>query len=158
MASPSVSERIDFEVPAVYAFDFLADPSTATVIDPAIREYRPDTEPMGEGTRTVVRFRMWGLPVRATSVVTDWEPGIRMRMASEHPARPAQVIATHRFDTAGDERCTYTWTIECVPVGRAGHLPARVLARFFRRNATAQQARFKAEVERRWRAGRADAG
>jgi hypothetical protein len=63
------------EVPAHYAFNFLADPATAKVIDPAILEYRPDPLPMRLGTRNAIRLRMWGVPLRATSIVQEWQPG-----------------------------------------------------------------------------------
>ena len=147
-----ISERVDLDVPSTYAFDFLADPSTATVIDPAIREYRPDSLPMRLGTRNVIRMRMWGLPVRAVSVVKTWEPGVRMVMENERPSRPVRVVATHRFDAAGADRCAYTWAIDLHPVGPLGPVAARVLGRFMGANAKAQQVRLKAEVERRWRA------
>jgi hypothetical protein len=152
VAALHVSESVDLDVPSGYAFDFLADPSTARIIDPAVREYRPDSVPMREGTRTDIRFRMWLVPVRAVSVVSQWEPGRRMVMESERPARPVRVTATHRFEPAGTDRCTYTWAIGLVPVGPLGPFAARLLARFMRTNATGQQERFKAEVERRWRA------
>lgn len=142
----------EFGVPAWYAFDFLADPATARVIDPAIREYRPDTVPMGVGTRTAVRFRMCGLPLRAVSVVREWEPGVHMVMASERPARPVRVTATHRFEALGDDRCRYTWEVRCEPAGPLGSVAATAFARFMRANAVAQQERFRAAVERRWAA------
>ena len=157
MATVHVSESVDLDVPSGYAFDFLADPSTARIIDPAVREYRPDSVPMREGTRTDIRFRMWGLPVRAVSVVRCWDPGGRLVMVSERPTRPVRVVATHRFEPAGPDRCTYTWAIGLVPVGPLGPLAARLFARFRRANATAQQERFKVEVERRWRAARGSA-
>lgn len=144
------SERVEMGVPAQFAFDVLADPATATVIDPAIREYRPDTVPMSLGTRTLVRFRMWGLPVRAESVVRDWEPGTRMVMESERPSRPVRVTATHSFEALADDRSAYTWSVVCVPTVPLASPAARVLIRFLRSNAVAQQRRFAAEAERRW--------
>jgi hypothetical protein len=153
-----VAESVELDVPAQWAFDFLADPSTATVIDPAIREYRPDALPMRVGIRTTIRLRMWGLPLRAVSVVQEWEPGVRMVMANERPARPVRIVARHRFAPAGAQRCTYTWEIDVVPTGRLGTPVAHLLARFLRGNARAQQVRFKAEVERRWRAARPNGG
>ena len=62
-----IDASIDIDVPAAVAFAFLADPSTARIIDPAVRSYEPDELPMREGTRNTIRFRMWGLPVTATS-------------------------------------------------------------------------------------------
>jgi hypothetical protein len=155
MVADGVAESVELDVPAQWAFDFLADPTTATVIDPAIREYRPDALPMGLGTRTTIRMRMWGLPLRAVSVVQEWEPGVRMEMANERPARPVRIVARHRFAPApapaGAERCTYTWEIDVVPTVRFAAPVAHLMARFLRGNARAQQVRFKAEVERRWR-------
>jgi len=90
--------------------------------------------------------------VRAVSVVTQWEPGACMVMENERPSRPVRVVATHRFEPAGDDRCSYSWAIDFLPVGPFGSIAARILARFMRSNAQAQQARLKAEVERRWTA------
>jgi hypothetical protein len=147
-----LAKSVELGVPAGYAFDFLADPSTATVIDPAIREYTPDTSPMGVGTRNRIRFRVWGIPVRAVSIVEAWEPGHLMMMVNERPRRPVQLRATHRFDAIGPERCRYTWQLDFVPTMPLGSLPARLLRRAMRANVAAQQHCFKAEVERRWSA------
>ena len=144
------AETTTLRVPASYAFAFLADPSTARVIDPAIREYRPDRLPMGEGTRTLVRFRMWGIPVRAVSEVRVWEEGRRMVMENVKPAGPVRVIATHSFVPDGDS-CRYTWAIELRPTGPLGRLVGPRFSRFMHANAKAQQDRLKHEVERRLR-------
>jgi hypothetical protein len=148
----TVSETIVLDVPAHYAFNFLADPATAKVIDPAILEYRPDPLPMRLGTRNAIRLRMWGVPLRATSIVKEWQPGARMVMASERPARPVRVVAHHHFEPTGPDRCRYTWQIDVVPTGPFGTLAARLFSRFLRSNAAIQQDRFKAAVERRWHA------
>jgi hypothetical protein len=140
------------DVPAEYAFDFLADPSTAILIDPMIREYRPDASPMDVGTRNVIRLRVWGLPLRSQSVVTAWEPGVLMRMESTRPSRPVKVSAEHRFEAVGDEQCHYTWTITCEPTMPGGGPVARLFGRFFAANADAQRVRFATEVRRRWEA------
>jgi hypothetical protein len=127
------------EVPAHYAFDFLADPSTARLIDPMIREYRPDTAPMGVGTRNVLRLRVWGVPLRSESIVEAWEPGVLMRMASTRPTRPVKVLAEHRFEPLGDERCRYTWMITCEPTVPGGRVVARLFGRLLAANADARQ-------------------
>lgn len=149
MTHPEFAETIELAVPADYAFEFLADPATATVIDPAVLEYRPDTAPMAKGTRNHIRFRMWGLPITMTSLVTDWIPGRRMVMENVKPSRPVRAVATHSFAETG-AGCAYTWQMEFVPVGVLGSLAARTFRGFMRKNALAQQVRFKAEVERRW--------
>ena len=158
-AARRVVASITFGVPAPFAFDFVADPTTATVIDPAVRLYQPDRVPMDVGTTIEIRFRMWGVPVRATSVVHAWEPGRRMVMENVKPARPVRVTAEHRFDGNGNdhgngvsETSTYTWTIECRPVGVLGRPAAALMSRFWRANATAQQRRLKTAVEARWKA------
>lgn len=143
------SESMRFAVPAEYAFAFLADPSTAPVIDPAVREYTPDSAPMREGTRNLIRFTMWGIPVRATSIVREWEPGRRMVMENIKPSWPVRAVATHFFTPDGDG-CTYTWAMEFHPSGPIGAFVGRGFARFMHSNARAQQLRFRAEVERRF--------
>lgn len=156
MGEMGFAERIRLSVPAEVAFDFLADPSTAPIIDPAVREYRPDQVPMRVGTRNLIRFRMWGLPVRAVSVVREWEPGRRMVMENVQPERPIRAVATHTFDPDGDG-CTYTWAMTFAPRGLLGPAVGSLFARFMHRNAVAQQARFRDEVERRWRRNPNDA-
>jgi hypothetical protein len=149
VTTPRFSESARFGVPAEYAFAFLADPSTAHVIDPAVREYTPDSLPMRVGTRNVIRFKMWGLPVRVVSLVREWEPGRRMVMENVEPSRPVRADATHSFEPDG-AGCTYTWEIEFLSSGPVGAVAARVFARFMRANAVAQQVRFREEVERRF--------
>jgi hypothetical protein len=149
---PRFDESIEMAVPPQFAFDFLADPSTAAVIDPAVVEYRPDTDPMALGTRNYIRFKMWGLPLTVTSLVTEWEPGSRMILENVKPSRPTRAIATHSFDTTGSG-CRYTWSMEMVRTGLGGGLLARLFCRFMQKNAQAQQVRFKAEVERRYAGG-----
>lgn len=143
------SESMRFAVPAEYAFAFLADPATAPVIDPAVREYSPDSVPMRKGTRNLIRFTMWGIPVRATSIVREWETGRRMVMENVKPSWPVRAVATHSFKPDG-EACTYTWAMEFQPSGPLGTVLGRVFARFMHSNAGAQQVRFRQEVERRF--------
>lgn len=151
MPQPGFSESTRLDVPAEYAFAFLADPSTAHVIDPAVQEYKPDSLPMRQGTRNLIRFRMWGIPMRVVSVVREWEPGRRMVMENVKPSRPVRAIATHSFASDG-EGCTYTWAMEFRSAGPLGALVGRVFARFMQSNAKAQQGLFQEEVERRFRA------
>ena len=121
-------ERCRLPVPAPFAFAFLADPSTAPVIDPAVREYRPDHLPMAVGTRNLIRLRMWGIPLRVVSVVRDWEEGHRMVMENVKPRRPVTVTATHIFEPDGDA-CSYTWAMGSRPTGSwdASSAPRRPL-------------------------------
>lgn len=151
MATAAFSEAIALDVPPVYAFDFLADPSTAPIIDPAVIEYLPDEVPMRQGVRVKIRMRAWGLPARLESVVTEWEPGERMVMIGARPSRPIKVTATHVFN-ASTEGCLYTWAMSFEPNVPFGRFVAALSCRFMHRNAQRQQQRFKAHVESRWRA------
>jgi ligand-binding SRPBCC domain-containing protein len=146
---PSFSESTQLDVPADYAFAFLADPSTAHVIDPAVREYTPDSLPMRQGTRNLIRFRMWGVPLRVVSVVKEWQQGRRMVMENVEPSWPVRAIATHSFAPDG-EACTYTWAMEFRSSGPLGAIIGHVFARFMHSNAKAQQRLFQEEVERRF--------
>ena len=140
------------KAPPTFVFDFLADPTTAPLIDPAIREYRPDQLPMRVGTRNLIRMRIWGLPVRAESLVTEWVAGRRMVMEGVKPKHPVKVSAVHTFEDDGDD-CRYTWTMEVEATGLLGRLIARRFASFLQSNADAQQHLLRAEVERRWLGG-----
>lgn len=129
------------------AFAYLADPSTAPVIDPAVISYEPDTVPMRVGTHNKIRTRMYGIPVNMESEVTEWEEGRRMVMQSVKPARPVFAIATHVFEPH-PEGTRYTWSMQMLPTGPAGGPLCRLMTRVMQRNARRQQRRFKIEMER----------
>jgi hypothetical protein len=151
VASASFSESITLRVPPPYAFDFLADPSTASIIDPAVIEYQPDELPMRQGVRVKIRMRAWGVPTRIESVVAEWVPGRRMVMQGVRPTRPMTVTATHTFDSS-TEGCTYNWAMTFEPNAPLGRFVITPSCRFMRRNAQRQQQRFKTHVESRWQA------
>jgi hypothetical protein len=143
------SESIALSVTPKFAFDYLADPSTAPIIDPAVIEYLPDDMPMRPGVRVKIRMRAWGIPTRIESVVTEWVPGSRMVMHGVRPSKPMTVTATHTFEPnlAG---CTYTWMMTFEPNALFGRFVVGPSCRFMRRNAQRQQQRFKTQVESRW--------
>ena len=149
MTAAAFSEMIALDVPPVYAFEFLADPSTAPIIDPAVIEYLPDEVPIRQGVRIKIRMRAFGVPAKLESVVTEWEPGERMVMVGVRPSHPIKVTATHLFN-ARTEGCLYTWAMSFEPNVPLGGLAASLSCRFMHRNAQRQQQRFKAEVESRW--------
>ena len=151
VACAQFSEMITLRVPPEYAFDFLADPSTAPIIDPAVIAYRPDDLPMRQGVRVKIRMRAWGLPTTIESVVAEWVPGRRMVMQGVRPSRPMTVTATHTFDTS-TEGCTYNWAMTFEPNAPLGRFVVTPSCRFMRRNAQRQQQRFKTHVEARWQA------
>jgi hypothetical protein len=151
VSASSFSETIALGVPAEYAFDYLADPLTAPIIDPAVIEYLPDRLPMQQGTHVQIHMRAWGVPTKIETVVTNWEPGKRMDMRGVRPTRPITVTATHTFDTI-PQGCLYTWAMTFQPNAPLGRLAAGPSRRFMQRNARRQQIRFKTHVETRWRA------
>jgi hypothetical protein len=133
-------------VPPDVAFDYLADPTTATVIDPMIVHYRPDQVPMRVGTHVDIKVRAAGLRVRMASAVTVWEPGQRMVFRSTAPARPLDVVAEHRFEPH-PSGTSYTWSVAAIPNLRGAGVAARVVIAIMRRNAAGQQRRLKAVLE-----------
>jgi len=87
-------------------------PEIAPIIDPAVREWRPDRERIDVGTRFTIRGRVGVVPIRGTSEVIRWEPhevGIFQSVAGSGPLR---VTATHAFEPAGESNTTYTWRMD----------------------------------------------
>jgi hypothetical protein len=140
------SESIVIKVPREKAFAYLADPATAHIIDPAVISYVPDSLPMRPGVRNTIRVRMFGIRMTMVSEVREWEEGRRMVMESVQPERPMRGIATHLFEPH-PEGTRYTWSMEMTPNGFGGRLLCRFMSWFMRRNAAAQQARFKQVME-----------
>ena len=127
------STTVRIRVPPERVFWFLADPSTAPVIDPAVVSYAPDGGTMGLGVQNQMRLRVLGVPMKLTSVTTAWEPGQRMEFRSVRPARPVVALATHLFEpciTGTD----YTWSMEFTSTGFAGRFMAAVGALMFEQN------------------------
>lgn len=127
-------------------FGFLADPSTAPVIDPVVVSYEPEGGTMGLGVRNHIRMKMLGIPVRSTSETVEWEPCRRMGFRSISPARPMVVVATHVFEPC-PEGTSYTWSMDFVPTGFGGRVVAAVSAALLHRNAVAQGERVRRAIE-----------
>ena len=140
------STTIVIEVPPATVFGFLADPSTASVIDPAVVRYEPEGGTMGLGIRNHIHLRIMGVPIRMASMTTAWEPGQRMEFRSIRPARPVVAEATHTFEPSHDGTI-YTWSMGFVPTGLGGRLIAGLAAGAFQRNAREQQRRVKIVLE-----------
>ena len=143
---PGFSTTIVIEVPPAMVFGFLADPSTASVIDPAVMRYDPEGGTMGLGIRNHIHLRIMGVPIQMTSVTTAWEPGQRMEFRSIRPARPAVGEATHQFEPSRDGTI-YTWSMHFIPTGLGGGPTAALAAGAFQRNAREQQRRVKIVLE-----------
>ena len=120
----SVTTRI--QATPAQVFWFLADPTTASVIDPAVVSYLPEGGAMGLGVKNQIRMKMLGIPVRLTSETIEWEPGKRMVFRSIKPGRPAVGVATHLFEGC-PEGTEYTWSMAFVPTGIGGRVMARLV-------------------------------
>lgn len=140
----SVTTRI--QATPAQVFWFLADPTTASVIDPAVVSYQPEGGAMGLGVKNQIRMKMLGIPVRLTSETIEWEPGKKMVFRSIKPGRPAVGVATHLFETC-PEGTEYTWSMAFVPTGIGGRVMARLSAALFERNAIGQQQRVRTVIE-----------
>lgn len=123
-------------------FWFLADPSTAPVIDPMVVSYEPEGGTMGLGVNNHIRFKMLGIPVKMTSETIEWEPGTRMGFRSIKPGRPVIGVATHLFEPC-PEGTLYTWSMDFVPTGIGGRVIAGLSAALLGRNAIAQAERVR---------------
>ncbi len=109
-------------------------PEIAPIIDPAVREWRPDRDPVDIGTRFTIRGRLGILPIRGVSEVTHWEPMRTATFVSVKGSGPMKMIATHSFEPDGNGT-RYTWRIEF-----SGPWPAVALgAKLFGRAVAAQQ-------------------
>ena len=134
MTTRSVERTVVLPGPPLAAWQAVLTPETAPIIDPGVREWRPDREPIGVGTRFTIRARLGVLPIRGVSEVVTWEPPHNAIFASVKGAGPMRMTATHTFDPDGHDT-QYTWKIEF-----SGLWPAAVLgARLFRSAIEAQQ-------------------
>ncbi len=127
-------------------FWFLADPSTAPVIDPAVVSYEPEGGTMGLGVKNHIRMKMLGIPVKLTTETIEWEPGTRMGFRSIKPGRPVIVVATHLFEPC-PEGTLYTWAMDFVPTGVGGRVMAGLSTALLGRNAIAQGERVRRVLE-----------
>jgi hypothetical protein len=86
-------------------------PEIAPIIDPAVREWRPDREPIDVGTRFTIRGRVGLLPIRGTSECIRWEPCEIAVFHSVQGSGPLQITATHSFQPGADGT-RYTWRMD----------------------------------------------
>lgn len=114
-------------------FAAVMSPDTAPLIDPGVREWRPDAEPIGVGTRFSIRGRLGVLPIRGTSECVRWEPPLLAEFRSI-VTWPAQMTAQHRFEPRADGGTNYTWSITFREVSIISRPLVAVTARLFARN------------------------
>jgi len=114
-------------------FAAVMSPDTAPLIDPGVREWRPDAEPIGVGTRFSIRGRLGVLPIRGTSETVRWEPPLLAEFRST-VTWPAQMTAQHRFEPRADGGTNYTWSITFREVSIISRPLIALTARLFARN------------------------
>ena len=85
-------------------------PEIAPIIDPSVREWQPDREPVGVGTRFSIRGRLGVVPIRGTSEVVRWEPPTVATFESVTGSGPLQMTATHTCE-AVDGGTSYSWQV-----------------------------------------------
>lgn len=124
--------------PAELVFAVVMSPETATLIDPAVREWRADSRPIDVGTRFNIRGHLGWVPIRATSEVILWEPPTIGEFRSITPRWPFQMTARHRFEEAATDRTDYTWSISFHEVNVVARPLIALAARLFRRAISAQ--------------------
>jgi hypothetical protein len=127
------------------AWHAVMSPDIAPIIDPGVREWRPDREPIDVGTRFTIRGRVGVLPIRGTSECVRWDPPSVAVFVSVKPSALVKVTATHMFEPDGDGT-RYTWRMEFtgpLPVVAFG---ARVFPRSMAAQASALTAYLDAQV------------
>jgi hypothetical protein len=90
----------------------------ARVIDPAVRSWTPESEPIGVGTPFTIRGRLGAVPIRGTNETVTWDPPHLAVYRTVRPTWPFRMTAEHRFDADGDDRTRYTWTPTPVTIAR----------------------------------------
>ena len=114
------SSTVRIRVPPEQVFWFLADPSTAPVIDPAVVSYAPDGGTMGLGVQNRLRLRSPGSAGEAhepdNGVGAGRADGVPLRQALEARCRRWQATASSRAHEGTD----YTWSMEFTPTGFGG--------------------------------------
>ena len=86
-------------------------PDVAPKIDPAVKQWTPDSEPIDVGTRFTIRGRLGIVPIRGVSEAVQWEPPNVAAFVSVKGSRPLRIVATHRFETSGTGT-RYAWSMD----------------------------------------------
>jgi hypothetical protein len=121
-----IARTIDLPHPADRVFDAVNNPRIAPLIDPGVRRWQPDSEPIGVGTRFEIRGKLQWLPIRGKSVVEVWDPPRLAVYESVRPRRPISLRAVHRFEPLPDGRTRYSWENHIRHPGPLGRLVTRI--------------------------------
>ncbi len=124
--------------PPPLVFAVVMSPEAAPLIDPAVREWRADSRPIGVGTRFTIRGRLGWVPIRATSEVVVWEPPTVGEFRSIAPTWPLRMTARHRFEKLTEGGTEYTWSISFQEVNVVARPLVALATRLFRHALAAQ--------------------
>ena len=119
-------------------FAVVNSPETAPLIDPAVREWKADSRPIGVGTHFAIRGRLGAVPIRGKSEVVAWDPPTSAEFRSVAPTWPFRMTARHRFDPRADGGTDYTWTISFHEMSIIARPLVAIAARLFARALSAQ--------------------
>ncbi len=138
LRTTTIEQTTTLMSPPPLVFAVVMSPETAPLIDPAVREWRADSRPIGVGTRFSIRGRLGWVPIRATSEVVGWEPPTVGEFRSVAPTWPFRMTARHRFEEVADGGTEYTWSISFHEVNVVARPLIDVASRMFRRALAAQ--------------------
>ncbi len=133
--------------PPERVFEALTSPAIAPLVDPSVRAWTPDAEPIGVGTTFSIRGRLGRLPFRGRSQVVAWDPPRRAVFRSLTPTWPFSITADHGVVGRADGGTDYTWTITFVEKSPVARPAVRVAARLFRRAQERQGVALRSYVE-----------
>ncbi len=129
------------------AFAAVNSPEIAPFIDPAVRLWQPDTDPIGVGTRFAIRGKLGIIPIRGTSEAITWDPPHLAVYRSVSPTWPFRMTAEHRFEPDGDNHTMYTWAITFHEVNVIGRPLIALAAKLFPRSLANQAEALTAYLE-----------
>jgi len=135
----TVERTTRLPAPPAAGFAAVNTPETAPLIDPGVRVWQPDTDPIAVGTRFTIRGRLGLLRIRGTSEVVRWDPPERATYRSVSPTWPFRMTAEHRFVERDDGDTDYTWSITFTEMNVMARPLVALAARLFR-SAMADQA------------------
>lgn len=134
----TIEQTTTLTSPPSMVFAIVMSPEAAPLIDPAVREWRADSRPIGVGTRFTIRGRLGWVPIRGTSEVVMWEPPIVGEFRSIAPTWPFRMTARHRFEKVANGGTEYTWSISFHEVNVVTRPLVALAAWLFRRALAAQ--------------------
>jgi hypothetical protein len=138
LRTTTIEQTTTLTSPSSLVFAIVMSPEAAPLIDPAVREWRADSRPIGVGTRFTIRGRLGWMPIRATSEVVVWEPPTVGEFRSIAPTWPFRMTARHRFGAVSNGGTEYAWSISFHEVNVVARPLIALAVRLFRRAMAAQ--------------------